>query len=234
MGDKIQILLVEDDINVSGFNERKLRRTGYDVLTAETLAEARHHLKDNRPDLIVLDVMLPDGSGFDLCTEIRKTMTVPVLFLTGKTQIADKIEGLNGGGDYYMTKPYDFDEFTAVVASLLRRAERPSTSQAPTGATESISQGSLVLDTVSNSAMVEGKDLLLTPKEFALLSLLVQNMGKSLTGEFLYEKVWNVPMASDGRALWAQLSRLRKKLEATAKIILHNDRNTGYYLEFLE
>ncbi len=115
------ILVVEDDTNLLLYNEKKLIRGGYQVYTAQTLDQARKVFMQHEIDLIVLDVMLPDGSGVDFCSEVKEKKDVIVLFLSGKVQIEDKITGLNSGGDYYLAKPYDFDELLAVVKSLLRR-----------------------------------------------------------------------------------------------------------------
>ncbi len=216
------ILLVEDEENILRFNSRKLIRLGYTVFTATTLSQARKVIDKAQIDLAILDVMLPDGSGFDLCKEIKSKSDTLVLFLSGKAQIVDKIEGLNDGGDYYLTKPYDYDEFVAVVESLLRRVKNSDT----------IKVGALSIDTVKMIAMVKDKDLLLTPKEFAILHVLIINRGDAITAEELYNKCWISKDAqySNG-VLWAQLSRLRKKLENAGVFYISHQRNKGYVLE---
>ncbi|MDR1070314.1 MAG: response regulator, partial [Gracilibacteraceae bacterium] len=118
------ILIVEDDEEMARLNGRLLTRKGYEVLLAFNAAEARARVREHRPDVFVLDVRLPDGDGFALCEEFRLESDAPVLFLTGKKAPGDKVEGLGSGGDYYLIKPYDRDEFVAVVQSLLRRAEQ--------------------------------------------------------------------------------------------------------------
>ena len=121
---KSLILMVEDEEQVLNTNCRMLRRRGYDVHTAQTAAEAYHQLEEQLPDLLILDIMLPDGNGLDICRRFREKAMNPVLFLTGKSDIRDRVEGLQQGGDYYLTKPYNFDEFLAVIQMLLERQKR--------------------------------------------------------------------------------------------------------------
>ena len=121
---KSLILMVEDEEQVLNTNCRMLRRRGYDVRTAQTAAEAYHQLEEQLPDLLILDIMLPDGNGLDICRRFREKTMNPVLFLTGKSDIRDRVEGLQQGGDYYLTKPYNFDEFLAVIQMLLERQKR--------------------------------------------------------------------------------------------------------------
>ena len=138
--------------------------------------------------------MLPDGNGLEYMKALRQGRDgdVPILLLTGLTSQEDVIQGLAAGGDDYLTKPYDFPILLARIEALLRRADRiPKTLQA----------GKLVLDITSCTASMEGRDLLLTQKEFALLSLFVQNQGQVISGEYLYEKVWKTSTAGDTQAL---------------------------------
>ena len=116
--------MVEDEEQVLNTNCRMLRRRGYDVRTAQTVSEVYHQLEEQLPDLLILDIMLPDGNGLDICRHFREKTMNPVLFLTGKSDIRDKVEGLQQGGDYYLTKPYNFDEFLAVIQMLLERQKR--------------------------------------------------------------------------------------------------------------
>ena len=121
---KSLILMVEDEEQMLNANCRMLRRHGYDVRTAQTVSEVYHQLEEQLPDLLILDIMLPDGNGLDICRHFREKTMNPVLFLSGKSDIRDKVEGLQQGGDYYLTKPYNFDEFLAVIQMLLERQKR--------------------------------------------------------------------------------------------------------------
>lgn len=206
------ILLVEDNQQIMRGNERMLTRRGYGVVTALTLLEARKALEVRMPDLIVLDIMLPDGSGLDFMSGLRRHSKLPILLLTGLTTPEDVVRGLTAGGDDYLAKPYDFGVFLARVEALLRRAE-----QIP----EKLTRGRLSLDVAAGVAALDGTDLLLTQKEFALLLIFTQNVERFISAEYLYEKVWSQPMAGDSQALKKTIHNLRKKLE-----------NTGWRIEW--
>lgn len=198
------ILLVEDNEQILSGNERMLKRRGYDVKTALTLREARDRMSEAVPDAIILDIMLPDGSGLDFMRELRQHSNIPVLLLTGLTTPEDVVLGLSEGGDDYLTKPYDFGVLLARVEALLRRAGRLP---------EVLQKGPLKLDVMASQALLHGEDLLLTQKDFALLLLFTQNEDKVMSVEYLYEKVWKSPLNDNTFALKNAVSRLRKKLE---------------------
>jgi DNA-binding response OmpR family regulator len=216
---KTFLLLVEDNLQIVQGNERMLRWQGYETAAALTLKQARAMLAARTPDLIILDIMLPDGSGLDFIRELRRTSEVPVLLLTGLTTPQDVVRGLTAGGDDYLAKPYDFGVLLARVEALLRRA-----GQIP----KILAQGALRLDILASRAYLNGNDLLLTQKEFALLLLLAQNAGRALAPEYLYETVWKQPMQTDDQAVKSTLSRLRRKLGDSAEILF--DAEAGGYL----
>ena len=161
-GGKPVILAVEDDERVLGFNRRRLERRGYRMLCAATAAEARS-LFDELPDLLILDIRLPDGSGYDLCSEYRRKSRVPVIFLSGLAETGDRVRALGAGGDYYITKPYDFEELLACVERLWQRELRTREERAET---TTLTRGPLTLDIPKRRARLDGKDVDLTPKEF--------------------------------------------------------------------
>ena len=176
MSDRQPVLLVvEDEPEVLRINARILARRGYTVYTAESCRRAYERLAEIAPDLLILDIMLPDGSGYDICDKFRQTSDHPVIFLTGKSETQDKIEGLGRGGDYYLTKPYDTDELLAVVSRLIKRYLE--TKQKHRQITEII-KGPLSLDIPKARAAVNGVDAGLTAKEFALLLELLRNEDK--------------------------------------------------------
>lgn len=216
-----QILLIEDNEKIMQGNERMLRRRSYEVVTALTLADARSAMEVQLPNLLILDIMLPDGSGLDFMRELRQYSRVPVLLLTGLTTPEDIVRGLNAGGDDYLAKPYDFGVLLARVKALLRRAEHVP---------EQLTKGRLSLDVTADVATLDGADLLLTPKEFALLLLFTQNEGRFISAEYLYEKVWKHPMAGDSNALKSALKRLRAKLEGSGYEIALS-KGEGYQFE---
>ena len=203
------VLLVEDDTDLLYNNMEFLQKHGFRVLAAETLADAAMVLGQEPIDLILLDVNMPDGSGFDFITEIRKTFDIPVVFLTVRTEKADVIKGLDRGGCDYVTKPYDFDVLLARIEAQLRKTRLGS----------QIIRGALTLDIVALQAFLNGNDLLLKPKEFSLLHALIQNDGKTMSADDLYRKVWGRPMAGDRNAIKNIASQLRKKLAGSGYAI---------------
>ncbi len=211
MHDKPLILMVEDEPDVLRINARILTRRGYEVLCAETFNAAQQVLQQQTPDLLILDIMLPDGSGYDLCDAFRRKNDHPVIFLTGKTEVSDKIDGLNRGGDYYITKPYDPDELLAAVNRLLQRHTAIQKKQSEL---TTIVKGTLSLNIPKAKAEVSGTDTGLTAKEFALLLHLVQHEGEALSPEYLYETVWGKAAENDTRTVRFHIANLRKKLNA--------------------
>lgn len=218
------ILLVEDDTDLLMNNREYLARRGYRTLTAETLKDAVSLLAREQPDLILLDVNMPDGSGFDFIERVRETNDVPMIFLTCRTDKADMIDGLTRGGCDYITKPFDLDVLLARIEAQLRKA----------GMQEVIKRGPLTLNIVPGQAVLAGADMTLAKKEFAILLLLVQNEGRTLTKEYLYEKAWGQPLLYDDNALYVQMSRLKRKLEQNEAIELYVSRKEGYCLNILE
>jgi DNA-binding response OmpR family regulator len=144
-------------------------------------------------------VLLPDGNGIDFCAEIRGDTDAHILFLTSRTEYEDKIRGLDTGGDDYITKPYKLEEMLSRVRAAMRRRDM--------SLARVITRGLLTLNILTGQAFLNGEDMLLTGKEFALLLLLVQDEGKTLSKEYLYETAWNAPMAGDGGALALTASR---------------------------
>jgi len=208
--EKPLILIVEDDKETAKLNKRMLSRRGYDALTAHNAAEAREVVRGKTPDLFVLDILLPDGDGLALCKEFRQQSDAPVIFLTGQKTIQDKIAGLGGGGDYYLTKPYSIDEFLAVVERLLNRTqqERKKVTEATV-----IRRGPITLQIQQRAAIVREQDAGLTSKEFAVLHLLMQNEDVEMSSETIFRHIWQSPMNNDSGALRVQIARLKKKLD---------------------
>lgn len=222
------ILLVEDNPAILEANRQALAHEGYRIETANSLAEARQALAATPPDAIVLDILLPDGSGLDFLREMREAgQSAPVLLLTSLIKKDERLEGLQAGGDDYITKPYDIDELRARVAAFLRRVRLDRESAPPA---QTINRGLLTLDTLAGRAFLNGVDLRLTPKDFSLLRMLVQNEGKTLSKAALYEAVWKAPLAGDDTAIKTAVSRLRKKLE-DSDFTIKSLRGQGYRFE---
>ncbi len=206
----ITILIVEDEPDILNINARLLKRRGYNVITASSVEESYRCLSSVTPDLLILDIMLPDGSGYDICERFRSKCYNPVIFLTGKTQIPDKVEGLKCGGDYYLTKPYNFDELLAVADRLITRHFEVKAKQEQL---ESVTKCSITLDFQKRKAYVNGQDAGLTAKEFSLLCFLMRNEDKVLSPGELYEAVWGMPSTDDTRTVRFHIRNLKKKLD---------------------
>ena len=214
-----RLLLVEDDKNIQDFNKELLEDRGYTITLAMNLREARERLAEGVADLIVLDVMLPDGSGFDFLAELRKTSRVPVLMLSAKGELADRVQGYDTGADDYLPKPYQEEELVRKVSAILKRA-----GQEP----ERIKLGALLLDIQSGRAFINGLDLGLTPKDYDLLRFFVQNKDRLISAADLYKTVWGQPMIDDNRAVKVATSRLRTKLEGSGFTIAFDKEMDGY------
>jgi len=213
-----QILVVEDNKKLSYINCRALESEGYEVRTAFSLAEAREALKSTIPDVILLDVKLPDGNGFDLCREIRETTGAYIIFLTSIQESSGELEGLASGGDDYLRKPYDIELLRERVKKGLRHARKPA---------KQIQLGTLALDIIASRADINGDDLLLSPKEFDLLLFFVQNENRAMNAEYIYERVWKRPMAGDDNAFKNMVKKLRQKL-ADYEYAIVTTRGEGY------
>ncbi len=221
------ILLVEDNEKLNEINRRALAAQGYAVATAQTLEKARECLEVCAPEVILLDVLLPDGNGIDFCAEIRHKTDAHILFLTSRAEHEDRLRGLDMGGDDYITKPYKLDEMLSRVGAALRR--RDMRRGLPTQRT--LARGPLTLDLCSFRAFCDGKDLLLTRKEFALLLVLADCGEAPVSKERLYEAAWNAPLSEDAGALWRHMSTLKKKLaDAGNRLVLASSRGEGYSL----
>lgn len=218
------ILLVEDNPHILRINAEVLGLRGYEVLRASTAAEARGHLQWHPVDLIVLDIMLPDANGLDLCRELKKQYHVPILFLTALGENQDVVEGLRAGGDDYLSKPYDLEVFVARVEARLR--ERNDNRR-------HVSYGCLRLDTVSLTGFVNGQDIQLTQKEFTVLLLLAQNAERRVSSSELAREVWGDGADQENSALWTLISRLRKKLRSEESRLEIASLRGGYLLEQL-
>jgi len=218
------VLYVEDDSYFLSITCAILSKHGYTVLTAESLAQARKWLANYKPDAIILDILLPDGNGLDYLKELRtQGNTVPVLLLTAWNNNNDEIQGFGAGADEYIGKPFNFDLLLIRLKKMIDHAERMP---------ENIICGNLSLDIASAQAFINGANLMLTQKEFSLLSLFVQNEGKTVSPKFLFEKVWNMPMGGDDRTLKKHISSVRKRLnDGNCVYTINNRRGSGYCFE---
>jgi len=228
-----KILLVEDNTKIQHADKNMLREQGYDICLAMTIAEARAAVVDFRPDIIVLDIMLPDGNGMDFLTELRTSEPdMPVLFLTAMGATEDIIAGLNAGGDDYMTKPYDYNVFMSRIKAILRREEtaRERIKQATAGKPEVLQCGTLTINSKTRIVHLDGRVLNLHTKQFGLLLLLIRSENKTLDASELYREVWGQPMGDDVQALRKAISRIRGEIKGSGYCI-SSERGKGYRFE---
>jgi two-component system copper resistance phosphate regulon response regulator CusR len=220
----MRVLLAEDDPRLGEMLARGLRENAYAVDWARDGERALYLGVLNAYDAAVLDVMMPKRDGFAVCRELRaRGRSYPVLMLTARDTVADKIAGLDAGGDDYLTKPFDFGELLARLRALMRRAPRvlPST----------ITVSDLVVDTRAQRAERGGHPLPLTPKEYALLEYLARNAGRVVSRADLTAHVWDDNHDPFSNAIEVNINRLRKKVDAAGPPLIHTRRGAGYQLD---
>lgn len=222
------ILIVDDEQAVTDLLAYNLRKSGYTVLTAADGHAALQLALKAKPDLILLDVMIPEMDGLDVCRELRKTSAVPIIMITARGEEVDRVVGLELGADDYMCKPFSVRELMARIKAVLRRGSASGMESAilygPAG---------LIVDVESRRAAVNGQPLELTRLEFEVLMLLLQNSGRVLTRERLLEQAWGYDFAGDARAVDSTVKRLRAKLRAAgpATDYLEAVRGIGYRMK---
>jgi DNA-binding response OmpR family regulator len=204
----LKLLLVEDDPDLSDLLSYAFRREGYTVLRAATGVEALSHWGTAKPDIVLLDVNLPELSGYEVCRRIRQTSGTPIVMMTGRLQEEDALEGLLGGADDYVTKPVSVAQLVARVKAVLRRCQP---SYGPRRLTE-VSVGDIVLDPETHEVTVNERPVRLTPVEFQILFLLVLNEGRVLPYDRLVEHVWGGPRLTGSKPLKTHIASLRSKL----------------------
>jgi DNA-binding response OmpR family regulator len=209
------LLLVDDDATLRETLALNLRGAGYAVLTAADGVAALEQAQAQKPDLVILDLMLPELDGLTVCRSLRQSSDVPVLMLTARTGELDKIVGLESGADDYLTKPFSVGELLARIRALLRRAgPRPTGEELASGDPSAGSEPALVLNLMSRRASLGGQDLVLSPKEFSLLAELIRNRGAVLSRDLLLTRVWGYDFLGDSRTVDVHIRWLREKIEA--------------------
>jgi two-component system alkaline phosphatase synthesis response regulator PhoP len=209
------VLVVEDESSIASFVALYLKNAGYGVKTAATGSEALAEMAAETPALIVLDLMLPDIDGIEVCRRIRKTSDVPILMLTARDEDVDKIIGLEVGADDYLTKPFNPRELVARVKSILRRSA-PERRQIES---KQLRHGELLVDAGRREVHVGEEEIQLAPKEFDLLWELLDHRGLVLTRDQLLERVWGYTFAGDTRTVDVHVRQLRRKLGDASPIV---------------
>jgi two-component system, OmpR family, response regulator RegX3 len=223
---KRTILLVEDEESITAPLVEALDREGFDTEVSATAGETLDIAERVKPDLVLLDVMLPDGSGFEVCRELRARSRVPIIMLTARGEEADRVAGLELGADDYVVKPFSARELVARVRAVLRRTAEAGERRAE-GVTEI---GDVRLDPARRSATFRGEDLEVSRKEFDLLRLLIENAGSVVTRERLIDEVWDTNWFGSTKTLDVHVSGLRKKLgdDPNDPRYIHTVRGVGF------
>jgi DNA-binding response OmpR family regulator len=226
------VLVVDDEPHIVEAVVMNLELDGYQVCSASNGYEALEKLTIEMPDLVLLDVMMPDMDGFETLRRIREVSTVPVIILTVSGEPSDKVKGLDLGADDYITKPFDPRELGSRIRAVIRRAETPS----PAPKTEIQVDKNLKIDFAKYKVVVRGKEVHLRPTEYRLLYHLVSNAGRVLNHETLLRRVWGYEYRDEDQYLWLYITYLRQKLEKDPKHpeYIIGERGIGYRFRELE
>lgn len=218
------VLLVEDDPAIVEFIRLGLGYEGYEVLSAASTREALAALRNGCPELIILDLTLPDGSGADLLATVRRSgETVPVIILSARDDVRDRVQGLNAGADDYLTKPFRFEELLARMRAVLRRHH-------PDRVRSVLECGAVRMDLDRHEVTVDGVPVDIGGREFTVLELLMQNVGRVLTREVLADRLWTLSTGVESNAIEAYISRLRRRLGPDGRTLIRTVRGVGYVM----
>ena len=230
-GDRIpKVLVVDDEPNIRELVEVALKFHGCAVSVSANGNDALHQVEVYQPDLMILDVMLPDMDGFEVCRTLRTGGNdVPVIFLTARDTTTDTIRGLTLGGDDYVTKPFSVEALVARVRAVLRRTTRTSDGEGG-GDSQTLRVGDLELDEEHWTVQRAGAAVELSPTEFRLLAYLMRNQGRMLTRQQLLENVWGWEFAGQSQVVETYVSYLRRKLDPLGPPLIHTQRGVGYSL----
>jgi two-component system, OmpR family, response regulator RegX3 len=229
------VLVVEDEASFVEALQIGLSREGFRVEVARDGIEALERFNQVKPDLVLLDVMLPRVSGLDVCRQIRAQSSVPIIMVTAKSGEIDTVVGLEVGADDYVTKPYRIRELVARIRALLRRASGDTTGEVERSASPTLRVGDVTLDPEAHRLTVRGEEVTVPLKEFEVLHLLLANAGRVLTREVLIDRVWGSDYVGDTKTLDVHIKRLRSKIELdpSAPTRIVTIRGLGYKYERL-
>ena len=225
--EKESILLVEDEINVIQFMKLELEHEGYDVTTARDGEEAMARFQEKEWSVILLDWMIPKLDGLEVCRRIRKTSDVPIIILTARDYVGDKILGLDRGADDYITKPFEIEELLARIRAVLRRAKSQSKQQDE----DKLTIANLEVNVKSRRVVRENNEIELTQREFDLLVFLMKHEGEALSREWLLSAVWGYDFVGETNVVDVYIRYLRNKLDRDYEpMLIHTVRGIGYIL----
>lgn len=226
-GSPVRVLVVDDESNLTELLSMAMRYEGWEVRTAGTGNAAVREAKDFQPDAVVLDMMLPDFDGLQVLRRMRDhDESVPVLFLTAKDAVEDRVAGLTAGGDDYVTKPFSLEEVVARVRALMRRTAVSAAEGSPV-----LVVGDLTLDEDSHEVTRGGEEIVLTATEFELLRYLMRNPRRVLSKAQILDRVWHYDFGGQANVVELYISYLRKKIDAGRDPMIHTMRGAGYVLK---
>jgi two-component system, OmpR family, response regulator len=226
-GAPVRVLVVDDEVNIAELLAMALRYEGWEVRMAHTGRTAVSEAADLRPDAVVLDIMLPDFDGLEVMRRLRATQPdVPVLFLTARDAVEDRVAGLTAGGDDYVTKPFSLEEVVARLRALMRRS---GTQQATSS--NVLAVGDLTLDEDSHEVHRGGTEISLTATEFELLRFFMRNPRRVLSKPQILDRVWQYDFGGQANVVELYVSYLRKKIDAGREPMIHTMRGAGYVLK---
>jgi DNA-binding response OmpR family regulator len=206
---KPSVLIIDDEIRYVRAIKFNLEASGYRVISARDGESGIEIAVQEKPDLILLDLRLPGKNGYDVCQELRQTLSAPIIMFTAMAEEANKVKGLELGADDYITKPFGVEELLARIRAVMRRYEQA----VPTGISGDFVQGGLRVDANARRVFVDGHEINMTPVEFRLLCELIKQPGKLLVPEYLLAQVWGDSYVGTPHVLWQAIYRLRKKIE---------------------
>ncbi|MGR8838337.1 response regulator transcription factor [Leuconostoc falkenbergense] len=227
-----QVLIIEDDPEVANLIELALRSSGYKYETAVSARQASSLLPIYKPDLILLDLMLPDSSGFDIITVVRLTETTPIIVISARTEDSDKVLALDSGADDYITKPFSIEELLARVRVAFRnisRSNKYASQLAESKDRPNYVNGDLQINFEAHNVTIAGEDIHLTPMEYGVLEILSQNTTRVLTYHFILKNVWETESINDTSSLRVTIATLRRKLgEKSSSKFIETHVGVGY------
>ncbi len=225
-GTPVRVLVVDDEPSLSELLQMALRYEGWEIRTAANGTDALRIAREFRPDAVVLDIMLPDMDGLAVMHRMRAEADTPVLFLTAKDAVADRVAGLTAGGDDYVTKPFSLEEVVARLRSLVRRALAAGNASA-----NRLVVGDLVMDEDSHEVRRAGEEINLTATEFELLRYLMRNPKRVLSKTQILDRVWKYDFGGQANVVEIYICYLRKKIDAGRTPMIHTLRGAGYVLK---